>query len=138
MDDFDNSNSTSAYKNIEPDDAERFLADAVGIQQRLNDNPNLGPEPFELVEQGGHEAYAVWHNNRFEVMLYGRDFMEDGDIVYSLEITATEDEGSATFMERAREILTAIRDPHRGARRRRNRRKTKKASKKRKSTKRRV
>ena len=144
MGDFDYSDSTRAYKNIEPEDAERYLADAVGIQQRLNDNPNLGPEPFELNQAGGHEPYAAWYNNQFQIVVYGRDFMEDGDIVYTLEVAPRQNEEMPTFVERAREILTAIRSPAQGAlptgaRRRRNRRntkKTKKASKKRRSTKR--
>jgi len=142
MDEFDYSDSTRAFMDIEdPAEAQRYYADAANIQQRLNDNPNLGPEPFELVQQGGPEFYVEWRNDRFEVVLYGRDFMEDEDIVYSLEIN-TIGEQEPEFLERAREIVTAIRNPLQGARRRRrNRRKTKKtkkASKKRRSTKRRV
>lgn len=139
MDEFDDVSSTSAFINVQdPAEAQRYYADAANIQGRLNDNPNLGPEPFELTQEDGPEFYVEWTNDRFKIILYGRDFMDDGNIIYSLEIEANEDEGEPTFLQRAREIMTAIRGPVQGARRRRRRnRKTKKASKKRRSTKRR-
>lgn len=126
-----------------PEEPERYAADAENILQRLNDNPNLGPEPFELVRGDGPLMDIVWRNNRFDISLGGDDMYEDGIIDYSLVISgkdhgpinspATEQQ-ETEFRDHAREIVAAFRDPHRGARRRRNRRKTKRARKTRRRT----
>jgi hypothetical protein len=130
-----------------PEEPERYAADAQNILQRLNDNPNLGPEPFVLTRDDDPLMNITWENNRFKVALYGEDY--DGIIGYTLVIdgkdhggpgNAATEEQETEFREHAREIVAAFRDPLQGARRRRNRRKTKKtkkASKKRRSTKRR-
>jgi len=130
-----------------PEEPERYAADAQNILQRLNDNPNLGPEPFVLTRDDDPLMHITWENNRFKVALYGEDY--DGIIGYTLVIdgkdhggpgNAATEEQETEFREHAREIVAAFRDPLQGARRRRNRRKTKKtkkASKKRRSTKRR-
>ena len=125
-----------------PEEPERYAADAQNILQRLNDNPNLGPEPFVLTRDDDPLMYITWENNRFKVALYGEDY--DGIIGYTLVIdgkdhggpgNAATEEQETEFREHAREIVAAFRNPLQGARRRR--RKTKKASKKRRSTKRR-
>ena len=127
-----------------PEEPERYAADAQNILQRLNDNPNLGPEPFVLTRDDDPLMYITWENNRFKVALYGDDMYEDGNVDYTLVIDGKDHgpigspatpEQETEFREHAREIVAAFRDPLQGARRRR--RKTKKASKKRRSTKRR-
>jgi hypothetical protein len=130
-----------------PEEPERYAADAQNILQRLNDNPNLGPEPFVLTRDDDPLMYITWENNRFKVALYGDDMYEDGVVDYTLVIdgkahggpgNAATEEQETEFREHAREIVAAFRDPLQGARRRRRKtKKTKKASKKRRSTKRR-
>jgi hypothetical protein len=132
-----------------PEEPERYAADAQNILQRLNDNPNLGPEPFVLMRDDDPLMYITWENNRFKVALYGDDMYEGGMVDYTLVINGKDHGGPGNpatgeqegeFRDHAREIVAAFRDPLQGARRRRNRRKTKKtkkASKKRRSTKRR-
>ena len=125
-----------------PEEPERYAADAQNILQRLNDNPNLGPEPFVLTRDDDPLMHIAWENNRFNVALYAEDY--NGHIGYTLVIdgkdhggpgNAATEEQETEFREHAREIVAAFRNPLQGARRRR--RKTKKASKKRRSTKRR-
>jgi hypothetical protein len=130
-----------------PEEPERYAADAENILQRLNDNPNLGPEPFVLTREDDPLMHIAWENNRFNVALYAEDY--NGHIGYTLVIDGKDhgpigspatEEQETEFREHAREIVAAFRNPLQGARRRRNRRKTKKtkkASKKRRSTKRR-
>ncbi len=127
-----------------PEEPQRYAADAENILQRLNDNPNLGPEPFQLTRQDDPLMDIAWRNNRFSIVLYGEDY--DGIIGYTLVISGKDhgpigspatEEQEVEFREHAREIVRAFQNPAQGARRRRNRRKTKKASKKRRSTKRR-
>jgi hypothetical protein len=128
-----------------PEEPERYAADAQNILQRLNDNPNLGPEPFVLTRDDDPLMNITWENNRFKVALYGEDY--DGIIGYTLVIdgkdhggpgNAATEEQETEFRDHAREIVAAFRNPLQGARRRRRKtKKTKKASKKRRSTKRR-
>ena len=130
-----------------PEEPERYAADAENILQRLNDNPNLGPEPFQLTREDDPLMYIKWENNRFDISLGGDDMYEDGIIEYTLVISGKDhggpgnpatEEQETEFREHAREIVAAFRDPLQGARRRRRKtKKTKKASKKRRSTKRR-
>jgi hypothetical protein len=140
-----------------PEEPERYAADAENILQRLNDNPNLGPELFVLTREDDPLMHIAWENNRFNVALYAEDY--NGHIGYMLVIDGKDhgpigspatEEQETEFREHAREIVAAFQSPTQGevptdarptgARRRRNRRKTKKTkkvSKKRRSTRRR-
>jgi hypothetical protein len=127
-------------------DLRRYAEDAENILQRLNDNPNLGPEPFVLTRKDGPELDVLWSNNRFSISMGEDDMYGDGFIDYTLVISGKDHGGPGNpatpeqeteFREHARQIVAAFQNPAQGARRRRNRRKTKKASKKRRSTKRR-
>lgn len=122
---------------IENTKGNRAIDERDSVRQKFSDDPNLGPNAFELEEfpdQFGGITEVKWSNDRFNITLELDDPADEGSD-YVLEITGKNgEEVTQPVINAVKEILNNPSIPTGARRRRRKNRKTKKSKKQKRTT----